>query len=121
MRAAYRAHRRAIEQLYEDRASISRYMEYDDPISKETKFGLVPIYENQPCHISQRALAANTQTDTVNQIAYENKLFISPELEIRQGDIVEVTRGSVTRKYTAGEPFLYPTHQEVSLQREENA
>src|SRR5690606_26311505 len=103
------------EGLYEDRATISRHMEYEDQTTKETKRDLVPVYENQPCRISQRALAANTQTETVNQIAYETKLFIAPELEIKQGDVIEVTRGTVTRKYTAGEPFVYPTHQEVSI------
>lgn len=121
MRAVYQAHRRTIERLYEDRATITRHMKYEDPITKETKYELETIYENQPCRISQRALAANAQTETVNQIAYETKLFIAPELEIKQGDVVEVTRGGATRKYRAGEPFLYPTHQEVSLQREENA
>lgn len=121
MRMTYRTHRRAIERLYEDRATISRHMEYEDPNTKETKQGLVPVYENQPCRISQRALAANAQTETVNPIAYETKLFIAPELEIKQGDVVEVTRGGVTRKYTAGEPFLYPTHQEVSIQRDDEA
>lgn len=121
MRMAYRAHRRAIERLYEDRATISRHMEYEHPITKETKHGLVPVYENQPCRISQRALATNAQTETVNQIVYETKLFIAPELEIKQGDVIEVTRGAVTRKYTAGEPFVYPTHQEVSIQRDGEA
>lgn len=117
----YHAHRQAIEQLYEDRATIKRYMEYEDPITKETKHGLQTIYEHKPCRISQRALGTNNQTETVNQIAYETKLFISPDLEIRQGDVIEVKRGTVTRTYTTGEPFLYPTHQEVSLQREDEA
>lgn len=117
----YHANRQAIEQLYEDRATISRHMEYEDPITMETKYGLAPVYENQPCRISQRALATNAQTETVNQIAYETKLFIAPELEIKQGDVVEVTRGGITRKYTAGEPFIYPTHQEISIQRDSEA
>lgn len=117
----YHANRQAIEQLYEDRATISRHMEYEDPVTRETKQGLQPVYENQPCRISQRALGTNAQTEAVNQIAYETKLFISPDVDIRQGDVIEVTRGSAKRTYTAGEPFLYPTHQEVSLQRKEKA
>mgnify|MGYP001190349991 FL=1 len=121
MRMMYQAHRRAIERLYEDRATITRHMKYEDPITKETKYELETIYENQPCRISQRALAANAQTESVNPIAYETKLFIAPELEIKQGDVIEVTRGAVTRKYTAGEPFIYPTHQEVSIQRDDEA
>ena len=117
----YNAHSRAIERLYEDKATISRYTEYEDPVTKETRLELIPVYENQPCRISQRALGANTQTENVNQIVYETKLFISPNIEIKQGDVIEVTRGTTTRKYTAGEPFIYPTHQEVSIQRDDEA
>lgn len=117
----YPAHRRTIERLYEDRATVYRHSEYVDPVTRETKLTLMPVYEDQPCRISQRALGTNQQADTVNQIAYETKLFIAPDVEIRQGDVVEITREGTKRTYTAGEPFLYPTHQEVSLQREDEA
>jgi len=112
-------HRRAIERMYTDRATIYRHVQVKDPITKETKLVPQPVYVDQPCRISQRALATNKQTEAQNNIAYETKLFIAPELEIRQGDLLEVTRGNVTRRYTAGEPFPYSTHQEVSLQRKE--
>lgn len=113
------SHRRAIERLYTDRCTIYRHQQVKDPVTKETRLELQPVYENQPCRISQRTLGTNNQSEAENIIAYETKLFIAPELEIRQGDVVEVTRGDVSREYTAGETFLYPTHQEVSLQRKE--
>ncbi|WP_039944491.1 hypothetical protein [Thermicanus aegyptius] len=112
-------HRRAIEQIYTDRAMVYRYVQVKDPVTKETKLVLQPVYTAQPCRISQRVLGQNNQTEAQNEIRYETKMFIAPELDIRQGDLLEVTRGTVTRRYTAGEPFLYPTHQEVSLQRKE--
>src|SRR5690606_27949766 len=87
----------------------------------ETRFERHVVAENVPCRISQRALSTNDQTNTTNVIAYETKLFIAPDVPIRQGNEVEVTRGSIVRKYIAGEPFVYPSHQEVSLQRRENA
>lgn len=121
MNSLYRAHRRKIERLYEDRASISRYAEYEDPHTTETKLGLFSVYENVPCRISRIALATNRQSETVNEIFYETKLFIAPEYEIRQGDVIEVTRGTVKRVYKAGEPVVYSTHQEVSIQREQEA
>lgn len=115
-------YRRAIERMYTDRCTISRHQSVKDPVTKETKQVPQPVYEDQPCRISQRALGTNGQTEAQNNIAYETKLFIAPELEIRQGDVIEVVRGEVTRggvmrRYTAGEPFVYSTHQEVSLQR----
>ena len=112
-------HRRAIERMYTDRATIYRHQPVKDPETKTTKLVPQPVYTDQPCRISQRALGQNNQTEAQNEIRYETKLFIAPEVEIRQGDLLEVTRGTVTRRYTAGEPFLYSTHQEVSIQREE--
>jgi hypothetical protein len=114
----YAQHRAAIESIYEDRATISRLVE-TKTASKETKLspGPVPVYSDQPCRISQKSLGHNDQTEAQNDIRYETKLFIAPELEIMQGDVIEVTRGTVTRAYIAGEPFLYTSHQEVSLQR----
>jgi len=112
-------HRRAIERMYTDKVTVYRYVQVKDPVTKETK--LVPqlVYTTHPCRISQRALGQNNQTEAQNEIRYETKLFIAPELDIRQGDLFEVARGTVTRRYTAGEPFVYPTHQEVSIQRKE--
>ncbi len=122
-------HRRAIERFYTDRATVYRYMSVKDPVTKETKLIPQPVYADQPCRISQKALAQNGQTAAQNDILYETKLFIAPELELQHGDMVEATRGRIAavgweaiaapRKYAAGEPFLYSTHQEVSIQRKE--
>lgn len=119
MKINYRRHRRRIEKMYEDRATIYRYEKIKDPETKETKTIPVIIHEDQPCRISQKVLAQNNQSDAQNDIVYETKLFIAPELELKQGDLFEVTRNGVTRKYTGGEPFLYPSHQEISIQRKE--
>ncbi|OMF05729.1 ABC transporter ATP-binding protein [Paenibacillus amylolyticus] len=106
--------------MYEDLVTVRRYGDIDLP-SGETVPGEYPVHTAVPCRISQKALGTNGQTESVNNIAYETKLFISPLVEIKQGDKCSVTRDSLTREYTAGEPFLYPTHQEISLQREDKA
>lgn len=129
----YSKHREAIERLYEDRSTISRYTEMTKP-SGETVLSPDPVsvHIDQPCRISQETqLGKNNQTEAQNDIRYESKLFISPDIDILQGDVLEVTRGRITeagwepiaqaRTYTAGEPFPYSTHQEVSLQRKEYA
>lgn len=115
----YARHRRKIDKMYNDRAAVTRMEKVK--VGGETKLQPVKKYENQPCFLSQKALGANNQTEPVNKIAYETKLFISPDIEILQGDIIEVTRGSLKRVYTAGEPFPYPTHQEISIQRKDKA
>lgn len=126
----YEEYRAALEETYEDRCTISRYTKVKKP-NGETKTELTTIYVDLSCRLSQKALATNGQTETVNNISYETKLFISPDIEIKQGDTFQVTRGRITanewqpvapeRAYTGGEPFPYQTHQEVSLQRGEKA
>jgi len=112
----YSRHRKAIERMYTDRATISREIESESP-SGETKLTQAAVFEDQPCRISQKALSQNTQSEAQNDVRYETKLFIAPELDIRQGDSIDIVRGSVMLHYTAGEPFPYTTHQEISVQR----
>ncbi|MBN2980120.1 ABC transporter ATP-binding protein [Cohnella algarum] len=114
-----RRHRREIERFYTDRMTLYRYEPVKDPVTKSTMQIPQIILADQPCRISQTGLGKNGQTEAQNDIQYETKLFVAPEVEIRQGDLLEVTREAVTRRYEAGEPFPYSTHQEVSLQRKE--
>lgn len=115
-----RRYRKAIEKLYEDKCTISRYGPVKQP-NGSTKNELHAVYTDVPCRISQKALGSNGQTESVNNISYETKLFISPEVEIKQGDTINVMRGTIEHLYTAGEPFHYQTHQEVSIQRKDKA
>ncbi|MEC0310179.1 ABC transporter ATP-binding protein [Paenibacillus lautus] len=116
----YRRYRRQIERTYEDSATISRYTKKKDPVSKEEKQVLEPIQEDQACKLSQTGLPRTGQTEDANNLEYDAKLFIAPELEIKQGDVIAVTRKATGRaeSYTAGEPFPpYQSHQEVNLTR----
>ncbi|MDR9857808.1 ABC transporter ATP-binding protein [Paenibacillus sp. VCA1] len=118
----YRRYRRQIERMYEDSATISRYVYVKDPITKETKQELLAVYVDQPCKLSQTGLARNGQTEDANNLQYDAKLFIAPELEIHQGDVVAVTRAATGRveTYTAGQPFPpYSSHQEINLTRKD--
>lgn len=116
--------RTAVESLYDCTCIIRVYEKYKDPTTKETKTGVnpVPKYENQPCRVSKQSLSKNKQTDTINQVVYELKLFIAPEIEINQGDEIEVTNKFGKKEiYEAGEGFPYNTHQEVILSKGDKA
>lgn len=117
-----RRYRKAVERNYTDRLTLER------PVQGKKANGVTRaneewqvLYENVPCRISQKALSSNRQTDTTNDIDYEIKLFIAPETDIRQGDRCTVNRDGVLRVLIAGEPFPYPSHLEVSMQREGKA
>ncbi|RXM70853.1 hypothetical protein [Clostridium tetani] len=118
----YKGYRKAVESLYDCTCNITGEKEkVKDPVTKETKIVPKIKYENQSCRVSKQSLSKNNQTDTVNKVMYELKLFIAPELEIKQGDIVEVTNQFGNKEsYKAGEGFPYNTHQEVILSKNGN-
>ncbi|MEW8955603.1 hypothetical protein [Clostridium sp.] len=115
--------RKAIESFYDCTCNIKVYEKYKDPLTKETKMGTLIKYEDVSCRVSKQSLSKNNQSDTINQVSYELKLFIAPEVEIKQGDEIEVTNNAlnITTKYKAGEGFPYSTHQEVILNKEDKA
>ncbi len=114
--------RKAIESLYDCTCNVMGYEDYKDPITKATKQVPKDKCINQPCKISKQSLSKNNQTDTANQVTYEIKLFIAPEIEIKQGDTIEVTNKlGVKETYKAGEGFPYNNHQEVILLKEGKA
>ena len=114
----YTKYRAKLETTYDCICTIRRRQDDKDPVTRQTSSRPVDIYVDQPCRISIAGLPSNGQTDAQNDIRYSIKLFISPDLDIKQGDELTVTGRGRTRKYTAGEPFPYPTHLEVGLERE---
>ncbi|GKU79862.1 ABC transporter ATP-binding protein [Paenibacillus sp. L3-i20] len=114
----YAKHRKSIERMYEDTCTIFRHRSVKDPIKKTTRLEPQKLFENLKCKLSKAGLPKNGQTEAQNDVVFDAKLFIAPEIEILQGDLIEVVRASTGRKesYTAGKPFPpYSSHQEISL------
>lgn len=120
---AFKQAKKAVESLYDCKCTITGNKEkVKDPITKESKLVAKIKYKDIKCKISKQSLSKNTQTDTVNQIVYELKLFICPELTINQGDTITVLNKFGEKEvYKAGEGFKYNTHQEVILSKEGKA
>ncbi|MFC3802708.1 ABC transporter ATP-binding protein [Cohnella sp. GCM10012308] len=126
----YARYRAALERQYTDRATVERQHEVVKP-NKATVTEPIVAYADQPCRISQTGLPRDGQTEAQNDVDYLAKLFIAPDLEVLQGDTITVQRGQAVagtwtplgdaRTYRAGEPFIYPTHQEISLHRKDYA
>lgn len=111
--------RKMLERTYYDTVNIYRNVKIKK--DGETKHSRELIYENQKCAISKNSLPANNQSDSVNHINYTVTLFIAPEVKIKQGDLLEIIHMGGENKYIAGEPFVYVTHQEIILEREDRA
>jgi hypothetical protein len=116
------AERAAIESTYEGLCTVSEMKDEKDPVSGKTRQQPVIALLNEPCALSQSSLPATTQTVTVNQVSYDAKLFISPDVTIKSGSrITVVQNGMVFEGEQAGKPFRYPTHQEIKLKEVLNA
>ncbi len=114
------AARKAIEATYEGLCTIYEFQEVK--VGVETRTELVKVVENEPCTLSKKTINPAGQGEVAAQIAYAPMLFISPEIEIKAGSEIEITQHGVIRKFKrSGEPFVYPTHQELILQRIEKA
>lgn len=112
--------RRALEMTYEGMATVTEYEEYT------TDSGAERHREIQcgsfSCALSQKSGSAVSQGEDRAVIEYDAKLFAAPEHNIKAGSKITVSQNNMTYTFiSVGEPFIYPTHQEVILKREENA
>lgn len=110
--------RKAIERTYTDTCSIYGFKKVKE--GSVTRLVKVLKYENIRCALSQTGLKTATDNQSHAKVDYDVKLFIPPEVKLLAGSEIEVTSLGKTQTYKyAGEPFVYETHQEVLLKREE--
>ncbi|WP_339246888.1 ABC transporter ATP-binding protein [Paenibacillus sp. FSL R10-2796] len=116
------AERLAIESTYEGLCTVSEMKDVKDPLSGKTRQQPIIILANEPCALSQSSLPAATQTVTADQINYDAKLFISPDITIKPGSRITVQQNGMEFKgEQTGKAFRYATHQEIKLKEVLNA
>lgn len=116
------AERRAIETTYEDIATVSRAVQQTGG-DKITRAVPEMVYSDVICALSYSGSDKSKQTKAENQIDYDAVVFMAPELAVRPGDKVTVTRfgrdnpGSqiMLTFEVVGRPPVYATHQEVKV------
>lgn len=93
-----------------------------DPVSGKTRQQPVIVFADEPCGLSQSSLPATTQTVTADQVNYDAKLFISPDVTIKPGSRITVQQNGMEFKgEQTGKAFRYATHQEIKLKEVLNA
>lgn len=111
----------SIESTYFHKMNISRLQDnVDEWGGTNQKYEPIPIMQLLPCAFSQSARnSTNTvRTESVNVVSYNPKIFCSLNLDIRAGDRIEIIFNSRSLgEFTASEPYLYPTHQEIPLMK----
>ena len=102
--------RKACETMYDHVCTIygSKEVIKDNGV---TEFEDTILYENQPCHIAQTAVPANSEglSNTVTNVI---TLFISPDLTIPNGSRI-VCNGREYRN--SGVPAMYNAFQKIQL------
>ena len=109
--------RALLEGMYEGVCTVSEYQAVQDPVTKVTKHQEVPVLTSQPCRLSFKTIGASQADDMHASAAQVTKLFITPDIQIKEGSKITVTQNGVTRDYQySGIPAVYPTHQELILE-----
>ena len=115
--AARKAARKAIESTYEGVCTVVERLSAKDEKTKISRQNEEVIIENQPCKLSFEKLNAAVQSETAAEISQGTKLFIAPEIQIKEGSKIIVTQDGVTSEYSAsGKPAVYFSHQEIILE-----
>lgn len=110
----------ALEMTYLDLATVERLEKVKDEKTGVTNTIKNKIYENVKCAVSKSDNQLMT-TDGVGKLSFSHKLFISPNYEILEGDIVTITSMGKISIYLASKPFYYSSHSETLLSYKERA
>ena len=108
--------RHGIETLYFDRATIIEYQHVFNPEDCSTGVKEVVLCENEPCKVSYE-YTRNTEDGVASDVlTLTSKLFLRPDLTVKAGSKIIVTRNGVSKVYkNSGESAMFFNHQEIKI------
>ena len=109
-----------LESTYFDKCTIKRKEKIKNPITGVTETVEKIIIENAKCALSKKDTPIMT-SDGVGQLAFSHLLFLNPNVDVREGDTVEVASMGKISIYLASKPFCYSSHSETLLSYKERA
>lgn len=109
-----------LNRLYIGICNIYEFENFRDEVSKTIKQTLNLKFENIPCRVSyynnSSSILSSKEGTFNNIITQKVKIFLSNDIDIKAGSIIEVTQNGKTTKYkNSGEPVIYSNHQEIML------
>ncbi len=109
--------RKAAESLYTGKCDIYEYTSVKDAVTKITRKEAHLHAADVPCRLSYSSKTAAKIGGSVTGISQTIKLFLSPDINVKEGSKITVKQDNLTRDYKAsGSPAIYPTHQEITLE-----
>ena len=107
-----------LESTYFDKCTIKRKEKIKNPITGVTETKEIIIKENTKCALSKKDVPVMT-SDGVGKLAFSHLLFLNPNIDLQEGDTVEVTVMGKISIYLASKPFYYSSHSETLLSYKE--
>ena len=107
-----------LESTYFDRCTIKRKVKSKNENTGVTETVEKIIAENVKCALSKKDTPIMT-SDGVGKLAFSHLLFLNPNIDIQEGDTVEVTTMGKISIYLVSKPFYYSSHSETLLSYKE--
>lgn len=107
-----------LESTYFDKCTIKRKEKIKNPDTGVTETVEVIIAENIKCALSKKDVQTMS-SDGIGKLAFSHLLFLNPNVDLREGDTVEVSSMGKISIYLASKPFYYQTHSETLLSYKE--
>ena len=109
-----------LESTYFDKCTIKRKVKAKNENTGVTETVEKIIAENVKCALSKKDTPIMT-SDGVGKLAFSHLLFLNPNIDLQEGDTVEVTVMGEISIYLASKPFYYSSHSETLLSYKERA
>jgi hypothetical protein len=109
--------RKHIESLYVGRCEIKEVRSVEDPETGITfSDEWHSVIMNQPCKLSTKTIAEASSEGSVAEVSKVVKLFLAPEIRVKEGSRITVAQHGTTEQYEcSGTPAVYGNHQEIIL------
>ncbi len=122
MQLPYRQCRTALMQyMYHDRVTVSRQMPVVDDEGADD-YAVQNVYTDIPCKLSQYGKELQGEKRPREYwLRTDLRVCLEPSYDIRPNDILTITHQDQTFVLNAAQAFRYPTHQEISVRREDEA
>ena len=109
-----------LESTYFDKCTIKRKEKIKNPNTGVTETKEVIIVEDVKCALSKNDVQS-MQVDGIGKLNYSHLLFLNPNINLQEGDTVEVTSMGIKSIYLASKPFYYSSHSQTLLTYKDRA
>ena len=100
-----------LESTYFDKCTIKRKEKIKNPITGVTETKEIIVVEDVKCALSKKDIQT-MNVDGIGALAFSHLLFLNPNVDVQEGDIVEVSSMGKISIHLASKPFYYSSHSE---------